>query len=1494
MQEEVSVTELNLDGQYQALGDDIIQKRAFLEQFEPQSLEDKVWLLEQVCRDCAEGSEKFFNLVKELTENAFTYSAEFKQRIKNALNNLKGFLFISFLASDKSDKVSLFLYFSKIKNLNENNISRPKKILHQIIKDNSSIHPQQLLKLIRIINKYSQNEINNIPGLASYVSFAVEKIKARLEKCQQVTFVGKGYFSKERRAVRRLLAALDTRKSLSYRQHLLKTVLNGSDKETAKLASEILPNLYIKSNDGKRAYWINFDQTEAAVIDPVQQKPIPTIPNKKFHVTQLPEDQNNRRKILDKAEQVNEYFHMDVAGDYVISDYVPKKDWSEYDGRVAPKKLPFIERLASLCEKLRNLAEGKPPLEKSLPGITKLRPYTWTRRELHRRQNQDIRKEIDLLVPLIRHYLGVSDPLLNMNANAAMELAGVNGVDVEFKKTIGRFLARMLGEADKRPNLQEVLEFFECAERYYKSHSEEEMEVIKFANHSRHFDGESGLPKCPKARWLWFVELSNLEVNKTDRLSWRRLAKAIADEKEKYTSEQRQFLRRKLQEYRANQYDRDNTNGEYQKIIDAAGSIFDEDPRDLFPLGEEKEALIGLLEEVKANKAWKAIAAKIAMLRVPTLVATSAEKGKEDANKVSEEPFSLREELLALVKMAAHAENQGINFNNQLVRKMLLRLENPDVNILHILSTPVESRAAGHHFAMYEYLQNEKNQTDLQKVALYEEIQKNAWNHDIALHVFCTIKAPEKRQAMAKYIVENMCEYSGAQVVQFFNKLKEYKLDRPLSRDIRKGRGMARINPARLDENQTKIKEARDTIVEALKAYRSSLFYFNPKRLDVSHVIRILKDPSLQIGQQELIEPEYSYILDNILHCIPIDVLNTFQRSRKTSTSFNHYKLVKTPSGKIFAVDTTQVLGNGGYGKVYLAHLVDSASGKFSKKFAVKTFYDGSTSEEIEDEFKALQKQYFEVEPPLKTSRFSPTYLFMEYVPGKELGILEGSGDVATCQLDAVTKELPLVERFKAIAMLILEMSSAHQHRKSGNAFIHGDIKPNNVLLDIVKENGVAKVKTLRLLDFGKPSFIARFINPLKKYQYSKVKIYTPRILAPESLEGEQVVRPQSDLRALVPTILPLLGETRPFTSNDDVNRYFNMKGLLKDADIPVEIRAALFQYLIKMESWNPDERGNDDEAFHFFNAIYQYFRCTTQTEKDNWKDCEKYQILINDYKDVVPKNFYRWFEHLHGIENPDQQTKTEMQRVAEMVYGQLEKIYNPETSADKKFKLQSYFNHTSSGVVSAEIKLLQFFTQNDATNVDNKARWKFLVRKLSARELYIENFVSFALILNKKREIDKAKGLETVFYGEDNKAYDLDLKILEKFVLLSKTKNHEDNQLSWGVLGKIIVMNIENYNGAQLLTILRKINKFNKDGGYKKFSDAVKAKLNAQWETACKDIMGNISRWNRSAVNDLKTAIDGQCFWSRNNRRYLKNAVSESPNQAVDAVVRKLGKVEG
>ncbi|MDX2164354.1 MAG: protein kinase, partial [Gammaproteobacteria bacterium] len=927
-----------------------------------------------------------------------------------------------------------------------------------------------------------------------------------------------------------------------------------------------------------------------------------------------------------------------------------------------------------------------------------------------------------------------------------------------------------------------------------------------------------------------------------------------AAEKEKYTPQQRQFLRKKLQEYREQQFDRD----EYKKIIDAAGSLFDETPGDLFPSSEEKEALINLMEEIKADNKLEIIKDKILLLGFD----------------VSTE---LLDELWRIIQIAE--ENPTINFNDPLVKKMLMRLGNPPANILVILSTPADKRTAKQYEQLNEYSRDEENV--LRNASIYEEIQKSSLTHEIALEVFCAADSSnEQRKYMAKRIAENIFEYSGEEVIQYLNKLREYELIQSLQRSGPPDG----IRPRQYDGVELAIKQARDDIVRKLKEYKNSLFYFNPKRLDISHVTKILKDPSLQREEPVLIDPEYARIFDKILRLIPRDVLDGFRQSTKPFRKYNQYELVRTPNGNVFAIDHAQCLGSGGFGCVFVAYEVNEINGKLGKRVAAKFFNADNSHAQIMSEAKALGKS-FDVRGVVSDK--VQTCLVMEYVKGKPIAKDSWSDGTFTDPADIST--LPLVERFKAIVMLIAEVSTAHQHRNSGNAFLHRDIRLQNVHVDI--DNG--KVKDVRLLDFGLATFISEFYDPKSVNFDALNSVGALGFIAPE-----QVKNLKSDMRSLLPTILPLLGVYRLYHSHDidehHTVKHYLLSGLLRgmENELPLPLRAALFQFILKMESYDdPNVRPSDDEAFRFFNALYNYCRAS---DKNAWYEVEYHQELQKNYSEVLPQNSFRWLQQLNEQQNPSPAVREEIQRMTAKVFEQIEAFHKPEISEDEKRILGTYFDHLSTGVISAKIRLLRYFLFDEENENENKLRWEFLVKALSAAQLETESFCAFMCLLNAKRKLVS----DIVFKNENNTVLELDKEVLGKFVFLSKTKHYEHDQASWKILADIIVENLDKYSGKDLLIILRKINKFNVENEYNNLRDAVKAKLNDQWGNACAAVIQELKisptgpSWNRSCVNDLKAAIEGQCFWSRNNHKYLKNAVSESPNQAVDAIVKKLGKV--
>lgn len=140
-----------------------------------------------------------------------------------------------------------------------------------------------------------------------------------------------------------------------------------------------------------------------------------------------------------------------------------------------------------------------------------------------------------------------------------------------------------------------------------------------------------------------------------------------------------------------------------------------------------------------------------------------------------------------------------------------------------------------------------------------------------------------------------------------------------------------------------------------------------------------------------------------------------------------------------------KLLGNGSYGKVYLAHNKSNPEHKVAIKVINKVEMDEDDLESLKAEVSILQKvdhanivKYYETYDD-RTN----LYLVMEYCPGGEL-------------LDVITQTRRGHEKLAAEAMEKVIRALIHIHASN---ITHKDIKPDNIMYD---ESGEVK-----LIDFG-------------------------------------------------------------------------------------------------------------------------------------------------------------------------------------------------------------------------------------------------------------------------------------------------------------------------------------------------------------------------------------------------------------------------------------------
>jgi calcium-dependent protein kinase len=170
-----------------------------------------------------------------------------------------------------------------------------------------------------------------------------------------------------------------------------------------------------------------------------------------------------------------------------------------------------------------------------------------------------------------------------------------------------------------------------------------------------------------------------------------------------------------------------------------------------------------------------------------------------------------------------------------------------------------------------------------------------------------------------------------------------------------------------------------------------------------------------------------------------------------------------------------KLLGNGSYGKVYLATHKSNQEHKVAVKVINKTEMDDDDLESLKAEVEILQKvdhpnivKYFETYDDSKN-----IYLVMEFCSGGEL-------------LDTISATKRNHEKVTAEAMEKMVRALIHIHASN---ITHKDIKPDNIMYD---EAGNCK-----LIDFG--------LSQQTKTKDEKMDTIagTPYFIAPEVLNGE-------------------------------------------------------------------------------------------------------------------------------------------------------------------------------------------------------------------------------------------------------------------------------------------------------------------------------------------------------------------------------------------------------
>ncbi len=232
------------------------------------------------------------------------------------------------------------------------------------------------------------------------------------------------------------------------------------------------------------------------------------------------------------------------------------------------------------------------------------------------------------------------------------------------------------------------------------------------------------------------------------------------------------------------------------------------------------------------------------------------------------------------------------------------------------------------------------------------------------------------------------------------------------------------------------------------------------------------------------------------------------QRIELAEVSEQQDALIGQKIGDNYVIDS--LLGEGGMGKVYLAHHV-----LLNERCAIKFLPPTKVSERNFSRFKAEAKAAVKLKHPRLSalndfgiSQNGQPYIVMEYVEGTALSDLIKNGE----------KQDP--ERAIKITLQLCEaLAYAHD-----SGVLHRDIKPSNVMIKQDKAGDQAK-----LIDFGLAKVFSEDEQVKSALTQTGETLGSPGYMSPEQFQGMKVDK-QSDVYSLGCLLYELLNASLPFT----------------------------------------------------------------------------------------------------------------------------------------------------------------------------------------------------------------------------------------------------------------------------------------------------------------------------------------------------------------------------
>jgi WD40 repeat protein/serine/threonine protein kinase len=220
---------------------------------------------------------------------------------------------------------------------------------------------------------------------------------------------------------------------------------------------------------------------------------------------------------------------------------------------------------------------------------------------------------------------------------------------------------------------------------------------------------------------------------------------------------------------------------------------------------------------------------------------------------------------------------------------------------------------------------------------------------------------------------------------------------------------------------------------------------------------------------------------------------------------------VPGPGGHIGPYKLLRILGEGGYGIVYLAE----QQRPVKRRVALKVIKPGMDTKQVIARFEAERQALALLDHPniahvfnAGTTEAGRPYFAMEYV----------KGDPITEHCDRY--KLTIEERLKLFMTVCEAVQYAHQ-----KAIIHRDIKPSNILVAYEGEKSVPMI-----IDFGVAKALSQSLTERTLVTEQAQMVGTPEYMSPEQAEMTgQDIDTRTDVYSLGALLYELLTGTLPF-----------------------------------------------------------------------------------------------------------------------------------------------------------------------------------------------------------------------------------------------------------------------------------------------------------------------------------------------------------------------------